>query len=647
MNDNADEPIHQDRVDDERAALKVLLTDTAQAKRVLVDAGDIILFTGPRRRFAEWLTDRARRGEPATRKKFSSWLFKQDIKKKLVAEGEKEYAAISFLEAEPDDLELRLNNLRVKVDTKTIAAVIREVLELVKAGSVYRREAQDTVHRIVKDFQAGRLDDDEKRAEALVQIQSIIQSAGEVVQVTRTYGMTDLGNAELFTDIYGERCKYVSQWRAWIVWDGARWKRDETGRANLLAHEAVKYRMADVAKLLDDDDKRTKYYKWIATSQSRNKIDNMLALAAPMLSVSANDLDADSWLLNCENGTLDLKTGNFRPHRRGDLLTKLAPVNYDADAECPKWLGFLARIFDGDKELIDYVRRAAGYTTTGDIGEQCFFLLYGTGRNGKSTLVDTLGHVMGDYKRIGPEALLMADRFKGSNRADEAELRGARLVSISEPSAGARLNDGKIKQILNPVISAMRKYGNPEEFNATHKVWLDTNHKPKTSVTDEGFWRRVKLIPFVVQIPHADRVTNYDRVLFNEEASGVLNWLIAGLKDWREHGLGQPKAVTDAVNEYRQDSDTLGQFLAEHTRDNDAGRVSKNDIYSVYKSWAMDNGLDHPLTKIALGKALQERGYTKGGQGGHYWTGLELLNIHADDSEAEKEAESSSWDDFG
>ena len=447
----------------------------------------------------------------------------------------------------------------------------------------------------------------------------------------KTYRPNDIGNADLFADYYANDVRYVHEWKQWIVWGGKRWSLDNRGTVRSLAMKLVRSVMADVAKTISGDEERQRYLKHVAASHQRNKVEAMISLAESLMSMTANELDTDVWLLNVENGTIDLRTGKLRRHRRDDLITKMSPVNHAAQADCPRWREHIDTVTDGDADLADYLQRAAGYCMTGSIGEQCFFLLYGQGNNGKTVFVDVMKKVVGDYGVSAPDTLLMDSRQRGVNRADEAELRGVRFASLSEPNEGERINEKKVKQLTNKTVNAMRKYGDPESFDATHKIWLDTNHKPKTNATDLGFWRRVKMIPFVVNIPIGKRIKDYDDVLASEEGSGILRWMLDGLVAWQERGLtDEPRAMVEAVNDYRNESDILGQFLADETQDNDAGFVEKAKLYDCYKRWCSSNGMEpkYTLTMPTLTKRLKERGYAeKRTATERGWSGLELVDI--------------------
>jgi putative DNA primase/helicase len=270
---------------------------------------------------------------------------------------------------------------------------------------------------------------------------------------------------------------------------------------------------------------------------------------------------------------------------------------------------------------------------TGDVSEQCFFVLHGNGSNGKTTFLNILKHIIGDYALTAQQALLLQDERNRSNGEDEANLFGIRMACCSETNEGQRFDESKVKRLTgSSCIRARRLYENSFEFDPTYKIWLDCNHLPHIRSTDQGIWRRVKRIPFLVAIPEHERDTKLEAKL-KAEASGILNWMLQGLTQWREHGLKEPAEVCAAVNEYRSDNDALGRFLCDCATNNCAEQVEASKLYGAYKRWCGENGLDHPLSQIALGKKLKERNYqpvrSTGGQ--RYWMGLALKDVEADD----------------
>jgi P4 family phage/plasmid primase-like protien len=469
---------------------------------------------------------------------------------------------------------------------------------------------------------------------------------------TRT-PMTDSGNAELFAAICGDGIRYVTAWKSWIVWDGRRWRRDDREIVRKRAIAFVKDRMPRLASIRgggggDDDhgDGAAQWLKHCVRSQSRSAIESFLSLASAMLAVTADELDRDGWLFNVRNGTIDLRTGTLRRHRREDMLTKLAPVEFDPAASCPTWDAFLARVFEGKGELVDYVQRAIGYSMTGDTSEECFFILHGGGRNGKTTLVETVKHAMGDYALTAMDSLVLNYSKQSRNTDDEAALFGVRMAACSETNEGQRFDESKVKRLTGTSeITAMRKFEHPFTFPATHKIWLDCNHLPRINGTDKGIWSRVKTIPFNVCIPPHERDPQLKTKL-RREASGILNWMIAGLLRWQRARLtgNEPFEVTAATQAYQTDNDDLGRFLAERTTIGEAERVRPKALFDSYLAWCDENGVERRMTSIALGRKLKERGMeSKVNNGARWYYGLSISSAYAD-ADAETDAADASTD---
>lgn len=284
-----------------------------------------------------------------------------------------------------------------------------------------------------------------------------------------------------------------------------------------------------------------------------------LAESEPGIPVLPGELDRDPWLLNVKNGTVDLRTGELRPHKRDDLITKIVPVEYDSEASCPTWLAFLNRIMDGNERLIAFLQRAAGYSLTASTQEQCFFLLYGTGANGKSVFLTTLLAVMGDYGIQAAPDLLLAKSGE-SHPTEVADLFGARLVVATETEAGRRLAENLVKQHTSgDRLKARFMRQDFFEFEATFKIWLATNNKPIVKGTDYAIWRRIKLIPFTVTIPPEERDKSLPAKL-RQELHGILAWAVQICLEWQKYGLNEPQEVTAATCAYRDEQDILGSW---------------------------------------------------------------------------------------
>jgi putative DNA primase/helicase len=333
------------------------------------------------------------------------------------------------------------------------------------------------------------------------------------------FNLTDLGNAERFVAHHGEDVRYCYQWRKWLVWTGARWERDEAGRVHRLAKETVRsiYREASDE---EDEDRRKALAKHARASESETRIRAMVELAKSEIPASPDQFDADPCLLNTSTGTIDLRTGALREHRREDLITKLAPVEYDPVAAAPTWETFLKRVLPGE-ELRGFVRRAAGYSATGNTSEQCMFIHHGPGANGKSTFQETISAALGDYAMRTPTETLLVKR-PGGVPNDVARLKGARFVTASETEEGRRLAESLVKDLTGQdTISARFMWAEWFDFKPTHALHLSTNHKPEIRGTDAAIWRRIRLIPWAVTIPPAEQDRELPEKL-RTELPGVL-----------------------------------------------------------------------------------------------------------------------------
>lgn len=469
---------------------------------------------------------------------------------------------------------------------------------------------------------------------------------------------TDLGNAYRLIRQYGDDLRHVTGW-GWLTWDNARWQRDEkpvfnlakavalglyTDAQDLLGQAKKHLATAQHAAELEDSkaediardrakelqSKAAAVASWARASQSRGKIEAAVKLAEsePAVSARSEDFDADPWLLNCQNGTLDLKTGALRPHNRGDLLTRLAPVAYDPAAICPTWDAFLAHIMGGQADLIGFLQRAVGYSLTGSVQEQVLFFPYGGGANGKSTFLKAILAILGrDYaKQAAPELLTVG---QDRHPTELADLAGVRFVASIEVAEGKRLAEALVKQLTggDPVKARLMRQ-DFFQFDPAFKIWLAANHKPVIRGTDYAMWRRIKLIPFTVTIPEAEQDKKLGDKLLNE-LSGILAWAVRGCIAWQRDGLGIPEAVTAATETYRAESDELAGFMLECIEEDPQGQEQAGPLYAAYKDWAEANGLGDRdrLSNVKFARRLQDRGidkYTDTSTRQTFYTGLKL-----------------------
>ena len=350
-----------------------------------------------------------------------------------------------------------------------------------------------------------------------------------------------------------------------------------------------------------------------------------------MLAVAPSDFDADPWLVNCENGTVDLRTGLLRPHRREDLITMLAPVEYDPEAPAALFEAFISEILP-DPEVREHVQRAAGCSVSGVIREHHFWFALGVGANGKSTLLNLLLAILGDYAAQAPPDLLITSR--GRHPTEIAFLRGARLVVATETQEGSRLNEERVKELTGgDMLTARFMRGDFFTFKPTHTLWMVGNHRPQISGTDVGIWRRPLLVDFPVSIPPERQDHELPEKLLTE-APGVLRWIVDGCLAWQRQGLRPPRAVVTATQAYRLDMDVVGQWLEEKCIEEPDAGAGSSVLYRDYTNWCESNG-ERPMKQRDLGRRLLERGFTKSrSTGGRYiYSGLRLSSEPSEPSE--------------
>ena len=425
---------------------------------------------------------------------------------------------------------------------------------------------------------------------------------------------TDLGNARRLIARHGEDIRFCYSRGEWLIWSGTRWGWDDSGEIERRAKDTIGAIYQEAANETDAD-RRIRLAKWAASSESDVRIRAMVSLAKsePGIPILPGELDADPWSLNCLNGTIDLRTAELRPHRRGDYCTKQVPINYDPSAACPTWWGFLNRIIAENAGLIDYLQRAVGYALTGNTREQVLFMLYGTGQNGQTTFLESIKTCLADYSRQADFSTFLA-RAGDSIRNDIARLAGARFVCAVEAEGGKQLSEALVKSITGEdTVSARFLYSEFFEFRPPFKLFLATNNLPVIKGTDTAIWRRIRLVPFTVTIPPEQQ----DRELLGKlhpELPGILAWAVKGCLAWQEQGLDAPKDVVTATKDYREEMDILAAFLDECCVQTPEATVPAGRLYGRYTQWCDDNG-DPPLNQQMFGMSLSERGFKSGRTG--------------------------------
>ena len=416
---------------------------------------------------------------------------------------------------------------------------------------------------------------------------------------------TDMGNALRLVRRHGEDIRYCGVLGGWFLWDACRWRRDEAGQIIELAKDTVK-NIAVEADSISEENTRKIYIKHTAQSQSHRAIKAMvdLALSDSKVCVEPDVFDQRPMLLNLKNGTLNLETGTLQPHDHGDMLTQLAGVEYDPVATCPGWQSFVSSIMDGRADLAQFIRRMAGYALTGSTVEQAFFILYGNGCNGKSTYLETLQKMMGDYAQTAEATTFLENRYEGI-RNDLAALRGARLVLASETGPRKSLNETLIKQVTgNEAITARFLHKEFFSYHPWYKILLATNDKPRVHGTDRGIWRRIRLVPFTVNFEGREDKQLSQKL--EQELPGILNWAVAGCMDWQKAGLAPPTEVEAATQAYREEMDVLADFIDERCVVGIGEMATKSVLYQAYVDWTQ-TAKERPYNKISFGRMLTHK----------------------------------------
>jgi putative DNA primase/helicase len=432
------------------------------------------------------------------------------------------------------------------------------------------------------------------------------------------YHLTDTGNAERLTWRFKDQFLYCPQ-RDWFAWDGKRWTPDGVSAITLASIATVRKIMEELNRALADCDPDTKegkkqleeltksYDSWAKTSEGHARLEAMASIGEKFMPVELDRFDRDRMLFNCANGTINLNTGKLSPHRREDYITTISPVAYEPTAACLRWMDFLSDVTAGNDELIRYLQRAVGYSLTGLTVEHCMFILWGTGRNGKSTFLEVIQHLMGEYSKAAHMNTFMQKKQDEGIPNDLAALASARFVSATESDDGKRLAESKIKQITGgDTISARFLHKEFFEFKPQFKIWLGTNHKPTIYGTDEGIWRRIRLIPFEVYIPDEKKDEKLTQKLIGE-APGILNWALQGLEEYRLHGMMEPDIVKASTDDYRAAQDWMTRFLGEVTEPSPEDNIPARKLYEKYTDWCDRTG-EFKLKEAKFAEGMQQKG---------------------------------------
>jgi putative DNA primase/helicase len=451
------------------------------------------------------------------------------------------------------------------------------------------------------------------------------------------FATTDYGNAERLVACHGRDLRYCQARRRWYVWDGTRWALDETGHIHLLAKRTVRSIYGE-AERCNSDRQRRALAKHARDSEKASKIAAMIQLAQsePGVPVQVHDLDSDPMLFNVKNGTIDLRTGELRPHMREDLITKLAPVVYQPDAIHELWVRFLASVTGGDIEYAAYIRRCAGYAMTGQVSEKTLFFAHGPSNGAKSSLIDGLSATFGDYHATADFDTWCTRTNPGGNRGDLVRLAGARLVTSVEVAAGKRFDESLLKRVTGgDELTAAAKFEAEITFRPTFKILLAANDAPKVRHDDDPLWKRLKLLPFTHVVERPDPTVKARLRDTVELGPAILAWAVRGCLEWQRDGLGEASAVVAASKEYREQMDPLREFFDQHCVFADDAKVTRRALRGAYEEFARENGVRAPLgakqfAALVRARGCQDTSIRVEGEPRDAWAGVRLCLPHED-----------------
>lgn len=446
------------------------------------------------------------------------------------------------------------------------------------------------------------------------------------------YTLTDSGNAERLADLFGGIVHYVREKKQFVVYNGKIWEPDISEAKVMAFSKLVARSIYKEAADEPDDEHRQAKVRHAKASESRQRRKAMIDcfIAEPGVEISVKQLDTNHFLLNCLNGTIDLKTGRLRPHDQADFITQIVPVEYKPGARSDFWDTFLQQIFDNKQELIDYIQCAVGYSATGSQRESAIFFNHGAGWNGKSTFLGAIQDTLGsDYATEIEPQVFMIQKFGKSTGPDEsaAMLYKKRFVKSTEVQEGQRLSVSHIKRMSGGEdLHHNRKWEHAFNYQPTHKLWLSGNHEPIITDTTNSIWLRLKKIPFTVTFTSEKRNPNLRDELLKGHQEAILAWIVRGCVTWQKTGLVEPEIVTIATNQYREGQDILAEFLNRCCKFEVSVKETVADVYTTYKQWCEDNS-NYCIGKNDFNTKLEEKGLRKMPGTGNKttWHGIRLL----------------------
>ena len=468
-----------------------------------------------------------------------------------------------------------------------------------------------------------------------------------------------LGDGMLYAALLDGKFVQNMKTEEWLAWAGNFWELDVMKKSLSSADVVARRYLQEARDLVEDIGNAKKngneeiaksfqkqqhnIYRRVTRLRSEGGRANCRSFAAinenHPLAITGENLDQDPWLFACKNGVIDLRTGELRPGRKDDWITKASPIEYPGIEACPTtWVNALLSIFDGRQDLVDFLQRLLGYAITGLKSENILPVFWGGGANGKTTIVEIVSHILGPMAApIQSEMLLDQGRSKSASSAspDIMALKGLRIAFGSESDEGRRFSPAKVKWLSgSDTLVGRSPYDRYDTyFTPTHSLILITNHKPHAPANDFAFWRRVLLIPFTlsfVDVPERDHERPADKSLpdqLKEEAPAILSWLVQGCLKWQRDGLAPPKSIVDATEEYKREEDLLADFLDEKCHIDPKSEIPATDLYDAFKEWFSENvSKRSQFSQKKFGKLMKDREeFEKVKRGTYFYKGLRLM----------------------
>ena len=472
----------------------------------------------------------------------------------------------------------------------------------------------------------------EDAADARVEAMRAAEASADITAACAKQELSDLGNAERLRLRHGQDLRYCYAWRAWICWDGCRWQQDASGEAMRRAQDMSRQLLAEAAQERNPDRAKA-LATWALRSGDARRLAAALEQARPMLPVSVDELDQQPGTLCCCNGVVTLATGTLRPHRRDDLITRMAGADYDPNAHHPALDRLLSHLSNDDVETKSFLGRCVGMSAAGDVTAKVLFLALGPPDSGKGTLLEAARAALGDYATVADLGVFVDTGGAGRATPEVANLRAARFAYCNESSAAQALDASKLKRLVGggDRIRCRPLYTDGFEFAPEFTLWLASNHPPRVPGDDAALWNRIIKIPFDRSIPQAERDPSVKSTLMSDPAAraAMLAWIVGGAHDWfvrggSRKGLGIPPKVVAASEAYRAEQDDLGRFLGDCAVTDREGFASREAVRKAYLAWHATAGEGEPLSGRSLIERMDVRARPTKRGGVRGWTGWKL-----------------------